>query len=322
MSSAWIGKAALLPHFCRADQLDLIHVQRVVPLVRGTRTVLHLHDAIHVTHPSLFPPWKRELYKRVFRWSGRRATHVITPTECSKQDLVRYYLIDPGKISVLENGVDAEGFALRVGEEGKRKVRERFGLTSPYVVYFGALERTKNIHLLLKAFCQFLASFPDYRLVIAGRSTSEAKTGYGEELRSLVGSLQIGHSVTFSGYVDASELPNLIAGARMLAFPSEAEGFGFPPLEALACGTLAVSADTPVSREVYGDAVLRADPNNPVEFSQQMEKLALDEGLRDQLFQAGRRQLQLYRWDNVGRKLLDIYRQVAAATRHAKLEIE
>jgi glycosyltransferase involved in cell wall biosynthesis len=226
--------------------------------------------------------------------------------------LVTHYLIDSRKISVVENGVDAKGLALRVGEQGIRKVRERFGLTSPYVVYFGALERTKNVHLLIEAFCQFLRSFPDYRLVITGRSTSEARTGYGEELRSLVGSLQISHRVTFSGYVDASDLPNLIAGARMLAFPSEAEGFGFPPLEALACSTPAVSADTPVSREVYGDAVLRADPNNPAEFSQQMQRLARDEGLRDQLLLTGRRQLQLYRWDNVCRKLLDIYRQVAS----------
>ncbi|MDQ6699205.1 MAG: glycosyltransferase family 4 protein [Acidobacteriota bacterium] len=309
MENPWIGRLVLLPYWYRRDRLDLIHVQRAIaPWGCGT-TVLHLHDAIHATFPSLFPKWKALIFTRLFRWSGRRAAHVITPSECARADLVRCYAIDPAKISVVPNGVDVSAFMGPV-PESDGVVARRFGIRGSYLIHIGAIARNKNIELLVDAFRTFHRQHPAFKLVITGKPTSETRGGYLQELQERVAASNLSGKVVFTGYLPDGDLRSLLSGARMLVFPSLAEGFGFPPLEAMAAGVPSITADTPISHEIYGDAVLRVAPNDASDLAAKMTSLARDSQLAARCVERGRSRLQNYRWEDSCSRLIEVYEQV------------
>lgn len=308
IENPWIQRSLLLPYYYSSDRLDLIHVQRAMSPWGCARTVLHLHDATHVTLPSIFPAWKRLVLTKLFRWSGRRAVAVVTPGECAKADLVRHYAIDPAKIFVIPNGIDPNAFFVEPGLKRADDV--------PYVIHVGAIERNKNLLLLIDAFRIFHETHPAFQLFIAGKPSAEMRGGYMHELQERVATLNLEGKIVFTGYVPDGDLRRLLAGARMLVFPSIAEGFGFPPLEAMACGVPAITADTPVSHEVYGDAVIRAIPNDAADLALKMTMLAENSRLAAQYIRQGRMKAETYRWENSCAGLIEVYRRAMLRKRY------
>lgn len=307
-----VERIALIPYVYQRDRLDVIHLQRVLPPWGCRQSVLHLHDAIHARCPELFPAWKRALLTRTFRASGRKATLVITPTDASRRDIGEAYGIPPAKIAVVPNGIDAARFHPITDAALTRDIFNKHRLRAPYVIYAGGIERYKNVHLLIEAFAAFRREFPDYQLVTVGKWRSETHSGYHGELVARVAARGLENQVRFTGHVAAEDLPVLLAGAHMLVFPSIAEGFGFPPLEAMACGTPAIAADIPTAREVYGNAALLAKPGSVESLAEQMRRMAGDHLLRQNLIARGLERAAQFTWDAAATKLLEAYRAAAA----------
>jgi glycosyltransferase involved in cell wall biosynthesis len=312
-ANPWFERLLLIPYFYARDKLDLIHVQRALPPWGCARAVVHLHDAIQIANADLLPAWKRFLFGRIFGYSARRAARVVTPTQTSRAEIAAAYGLDPEKITVVPNGIDGAVYYREPDQGVVRATLRDLGIEGPYVLYVGGIERHKNVHLLVEAFAEFRRSHPGFLLVIAGRWRAETRAGYTQELQDRIRSLNLSGPVRLTGHVPIDQLRHLMNGTAMLVFPSIAEGFGFPPLEALACGAPAICADTPVSREVYGDAVLRAKPGDSRDLARTMIALASDPQLAARLLAEGRRVIARHHWRCSAEKLLRVYGEAAGS---------
>jgi glycosyltransferase involved in cell wall biosynthesis len=296
-----------IPRILRRYEVDLLHSPHFnLPLVRPCPAVVTIHDVIYLA-------CKRDMPSRIGRFyyqgmtaaSVRLADRVLTDSEFSKKDIIRYLHADPAKIEVIYPGVDP-GFQ-RVTERTKIKaLLSRYRIDENYILYTGIYRLRKNHAGLLRAFRQFLANGEKAKLVIAG------PVGEGEaELLRLAGELGIAGKIIFTGFVPGFDLPSLYSAARVYACPSLYEGFGFTVLEAMACGVPVVcSAETSLP-EIAGDAAIYVDPRNPEKFASALQCAFSDAQLRDQLIEKGLKNRQRFNWERAAIQTLAAYQRAA-----------
>jgi glycosyltransferase involved in cell wall biosynthesis len=193
--------------------------------------------------------------------------------------------------------------------EGVRdRLRRRFGLNEPYILYVGALTLRKNIARALEAFAELNSSHPGLCFVLAGPSTWK-KT----PIASLLERLGITERVLLTGPLTDDDLPALYNGADLFVFPSLYEGFGLPPLEAMACGTPVVTSNASSLPEVVGDAAITVDPYDVDALSGAMRRVLTDPCLRDEMRQKGLARASGFTWERTARETVSVYRQVLAS---------
>ena len=292
-----------LPRILRRHKVDVLHSPHfLLPLVRPCATVVTIHDVIYLACKQDMPSLAGRLYYRgMMKASARLAERIITDSEFSKADIVRYLNADPAKIDVIYPGVDPK-FMPVTDPAQLQSVRKKFRIDGDYIFYAGIYKLRKNHAGLLRAFRHFRTIGGRAKLVIAG------PLGEGElVLRRLAAELGIRENVIFTGFVDDSDLPALYSGAKVYACPSLYEGFGFTVLEAMACGTPVVSSSAASLPEVAGDAALYLDPNNPEEFAGGMHRVFADAVLRSTLVENGRKNVQRFKWANAAMATLAVY---------------
>jgi len=265
------------------------------PIFGSCPNVTVFHDMQHKRQPENFrwfdlPFWRMLLYAAV-----RRSRHLLADSEATRDDLVRYYALAPEKITVAPLGVDPIFF-----EIARRRKPER------YLLAVSTLHPHKNLDRLIRAFAEFHAAQPEFRLVIAG-----LRGFHTEPLESLRGQLNLQESVRFTGWIPREELLELFAGAYAFFYPSTFEGFGLPVLEALASGVpTACSNIQPVSG-IAGDAALQFDPSDTSAILDAMQRLTCDEPLRARLSAAGPVQAAKFSWRETARITLQAIRGAA-----------
>ena len=311
VANPWIQRPLVIPFLYARDRLDVIHLQRVMPFWGCQRCVLHIHDALYETHPQFFSPLKRRIFSAISRRSATRATRIVTVTEHARREISAVFGVPAERIDVISNGLDSVSFHAAVGAESLDRILQRCAVTRPYVIVLGMLERHKNTDIALRAFERFSAAHPAFTLLVVGRRRTETRRGYADELQELAASLCAAPKIKFQGYVSDEDRLALLNGASMLVFPATAEGFGLPPIEAMACGVPVIAADTPVAREVYADAVMLSRPLDPADLAAQMDQLAADHQIRTVLVARGLTHAAKYSWRNVAYKLIKIYEQVS-----------
>ncbi len=292
-----------LPRILRRHKVDLLHSPHfLLPLIRPCATVATIHDVIYLACKQDMPSRAGRLYYRgMMKASARLAERIITDSEYSKADIVRYLNADPIKIDVIYPGVDPE-FTRMTDPARLQSVREKFRIDRDYILYVGIYKLRKNHAGLLQAFRHFRANGGRAQLVIAGPMEE------GEPvLRRLAAELGISESVVFTGFVSDADLPALYSGARVYACPSLYEGFGFTVLEAMACGAPVVSSSATSLPEVAGDAALYADPLNSEEFAGGLYRAFTDAALRSALAERGRKNLLRFHWANTATETLAVY---------------
>jgi glycosyltransferase involved in cell wall biosynthesis len=304
-SSLWLQRLVILPIWCKRDDLDVVYVQRAAPLWGCPSSVVHIHDALYVTHAKLFSPWRRAILNPIFRISAHRAAKVITPSSSSRSDILRSYRIPKDKVEIVPNGVDLCCFRPASVDPAKAGTWQT-GHSTPYILFLGAIERTKNIHGLLKAYKRFRKNYPEYQLVVAGKWRAETAKGYNSELKALIRELGIERCVRFTGYLPPDAYRMVLTGSRMLVFPSFGEGFGLPPLEAMASGIPVIVSNLPVFQELYGDSALAVDPTNPENIADAMARLIEEKGLADELISKGFQTAKKYSWEITCSKLREV----------------
>jgi glycosyltransferase involved in cell wall biosynthesis len=285
-----------IPHKLHKLGVDLLHSPHyVLPLLCRTRSVVTIHDCIHLLFPQYLPNRMAYHYAHFMMGSAiRRSALVFTVSEASRSDILRFYpRSDPERLLVVPNAID-ETILEHPGEEEMERVMERYQIRGRFVLYAGNIKPHKNLDRLIGAFA-LLKQRPgheDLKLVIIGDEIS--RHGF---LRRKVEECGVRQDVRFFGFVPAHTLAALYRLASVFAFPSLYEGFGLPPLEAMACGTPVVTSRISSIPEVVGDAAVLVDPHSVDDIAGGIERVLADEALRADLIARGRERVQHFSWE-------------------------
>ena len=284
---------------CRA-QVGLI--QYMGPFRAPCPIVTTIHDTVWRTMPQTFP-WKDRMVLNAFiPGTIARAAAVTTGSEFARDEILRHFPGARGKLHVVPYAVD-ERFARVTDEAQLAAVRRKYALPARFILSVGVLQPRKNVEGLIRAYSQLPPELRrEYSLVITG------KRGWLDaNLPQLARAA--GEGIVFTGYVADDELPSLYSLASCFVYPSLYEGFGLPPLEAMACGTPVVSSSAASLPEVTGGAALLANPDVAA-LCLAITKLLSDTALREQLIAAGQQRAAQMTWERSARALLDVLRQV------------
>jgi glycosyltransferase involved in cell wall biosynthesis len=302
----------VLPRLMQKDKLDVFHAPAyVMPLRSPVPTVLTVYDAIAFTHPQFCTLANRLHYRRIMPPSLQKARRVIVPSQAIRSDLVNVLHVPAEKIEVIPLGVEdlffaeprhehrrTENRATSVSEwsntepsrERQRAVKEKYQLPDRFFLFVGNIEAKKNLGVLTAA----SRSLP---LVIAGG-----------KVRGAYCVLRIAEGDRLLGYVPRADLPALYSLATAFVFPSHYEGFGLPPLEAMACGTPVIASTAGALPEVVSKAAMLANPDEPSEWALAMELIVKDASLRERLIQRGRERVRQFTWERTAQTTLEVYR--------------
>jgi glycosyltransferase involved in cell wall biosynthesis len=286
-------------------KVDLLHSPHfLLPLLRPCPAVATIHDVIYLACPQDLPSSAgRFYYRTMMNACFRMAARIITDSEHSRNEIVRYLKANPAKIDVIYPGVDP-GFQPITDAVQLDAVRSRFGIHREFVLCVGIYKLRKNHAGLLRAFRRFLESGMQAQLVIAGPMAE------GEAvLCRLAAELGIAEHVVFTGFVNDADLRVLYSAARICVAPSLYEGFGFTVLEAMACGAPVVCSRATSLPEVAGKAVLYFDPQDAEEMADQLVRVFSDAALRASLIEQGRRNVQRFNWADTASRTLAVYHQ-------------
>ena len=292
------------------EGVTLFHAPHYVlpPLVR-CRSVVTIHDCIHLMFPGYLPNRLALTYARTsIALASRRATRVLTVSESSKRDILRFVDIPAEKIDVIYNAYD-ERFGIEPREQDVIRVRERYQLHDEFVLYAGNVKPHKNLERLIEAFDLVRQrGFDHLKLVLIGDEISKYAA-----LRRAVHSHQLHQYVRFLGYLPEETLAIMYRLAGVFVFPSLYEGFGLPPLEAMASGTPVVTSNVSSLPEVAGDAAVLVDPYRPEAIADGIERVLSDEALRRDLRAKGLARARQFSWEASVRRVREIYGEVAQA---------
>jgi glycosyltransferase involved in cell wall biosynthesis len=276
----------------------------VPPPTRTRRLVLTVHDLAFRLFPQTAPlatsRWLARLDSAI-----RRASQLIVVSEQSRRDLLELYPVDAGRVSVIPLGVDTAVFR-PAGADAVDAVRRRYGIDGPYLLSLTGIEPRKNIPALIRAF----VSLPeDVRplLVLAGPVAPWNPAGWNL-VRPVLDRLppRVRERIVVTGYVSEAEKVALLGGAEALVYPSLYEGFGFPVLEAMACGTPVLTSNVSALPETAGDAALLVDPRDEAAIAEGMQRLLVDDALRERLRAAGPARASRFNWDDTARRTADV----------------
>lgn len=299
------------PVFARglAKRVDLVHAtDHLIPCLPGLPVVASLMDAIPLARPEYvtyrFRAIKNALWKRSARW----ASHVITISEFSRGELVRWFGLPAERVSAIPLGVDEAWFG-SPGDAALAKVVRQYALPERYFLFVGTLQPRKNLAALIAAHQALPRQMRgDVPLVVVGR----AGWGCEQEVRALEDGDE--GRIRWLKYLPDADLLLVLKQASALVFPSLYEGFGLPVLEAFAAGVPVVTSRTSCLPETAGDAAVLVDPANPGEIAEAMKTLIGDASFAQELATRGSMRARLFTWERTAAMTQDVYRRVLASS--------
>ncbi|MBP6217616.1 MAG: glycosyltransferase family 4 protein [Oligoflexales bacterium] len=296
-----------LPQLASQYRIDILHSPaNMSPLFFYGKSIVHIHDLCFVVNPQWYRFSFRTWYRFVIPRLVRKATHVVTNSNNSRNDLMQFFKLDPSHVSMVYWAVDEVFFSktasFKIDEQADLNALIRDG----YILYVGSLEPRKNIEVLIEAFVKLRKKQKNLavKLVLIGGSNSlfsKIHLPVEEEFKE---------DIIIKGFVDENTLRVFYKHAKLVAYPSLYEGFGFPPLEAMASGTAVVTSNSSSIPEIVGDAALQVDPSDSNALSEAMEEIITHPDLRAALIEKGYQQVKKFNWNRVARNILALYHKV------------
>jgi glycosyltransferase involved in cell wall biosynthesis len=283
--------------------LDVLHSPDFIPPHRPScRSVITVHDLAFLLYPHFLTRESARYYGHIdqaVRWTD----HIISVSESTKRDTIQHLGVAEDRITVVHEAANPV-FRPMDRQEAREQIRYRHGIEAPYILFVSTIEPRKNVPTLLRALWQLVECYKeDVRLVLAG-----GKGWLFEDAFSVVDELKLDRRVHFVGRVSSEDLLYLYNAAEMLAHPAFYEGFGLPPLEAMACGLPVIVSNVASLPEVVGDAGFLIDPHEVDELTVAMWRVLNDDGLRQEMRQKGLKQAGRFSWERAARETMAIYK--------------
>ncbi len=275
---------------------DLLFVPaHVLPPLHPRRSLVTVHDLGYRVFPEAHPRGQRVYLDGSTRWNVQAAAHVLADSAATRADIVQAYGVPEEKITVVYPGYDRTLHPV-ADPQTLAQVRARYDIPGPYILTLGRIQPRKNLVRLIEAFARLLPEHPELMLVLAG------PVGWlSEPIVARVHEFSLDAHVRFPGYVAEEDKAALLSGASLFAFPSLYEGFGFPVLEAQACGVPVLASTTSSLPEVVGEGGLLVDPLDVEAIAEGMARLLRDEPLRRTLVARGTENLARFSWEQAAR---------------------
>ena len=306
-----------LHHILKQNRCDLLHVPHLFWKPQGIPCpyVVTVHDLLdHMYRVNSQSSLKRSVHFQFTRRVLHHAARIFAVSNFSKADTVRLFGVKPEKIEVIYNAID-DGFRRGHASEAEREfIAERYQVNCPFLLYAGRISPHKNVVRIIEAFAALKNElnkegvYEDLKLIIIGDEVSRHP-----DLRRACVKGGVQNDVRFLGFVPIDVLRIFYDQAKIFVFPSLYEGFGLPPLEAMAHGTPVITSNTSSVPEVVGNAAVTVNPENVFEIMRALHRVLLDQPLREKLKARGLQQAEKFSWDASVRRMLEIYREVARA---------
>jgi len=290
-----------LPILLKKYQVDVYHGPNyILPIFSDKKMVLTVYDTISFS--NWYKSISRYRVQKLLSLSSKRADRIIAGSENSKKDIIAILGIPEEKIKVIYIGVDKE-YKVINDPSKLNVVRAKHNISKKFILHVGSMSPRKNIPRLIEAYSKLpLELLKEYELVLVG-----GKSWRSGEIVAKIEQLGLRNGVIFTDFVEEDDLPLLMNAASLLAFPSLYEGFGIPPLEAMACGVPVVASNVSSIPEVVGDAALLFDPYNVEEMTALICEVLTDEELRDDLVRRGFERVKGFSWGKAAQETLAVY---------------
>lgn len=296
-----------MPYWLARERVDIFHLTQNgfrIPEFKACKIVVTIHDLI----PYFLPEMVRSSFLKRFihemPYIVERADGIITVSEASKADIIKIFQPNPAKITVIPSAPSG-AYRLLPKEETRLKLRKQYGIKKPYILYIGGLNPRKNINELIYAYSKIHRDLPgNQQLLIPGPNGQHLS-----RLQLLVQSLGLEEAVRFPGFIPSEDLPLFYNGADLFVYPSLYEGFGLPPIEAMACGTPVITSNVSSLPEVVGDAAIQVNPYDTLELADTIFRVLANESLRKSLIQKGLSHCRKYDWTRIARQILELYQK-------------
>ncbi|WP_394884845.1 glycosyltransferase family 4 protein [Clostridium butyricum] len=274
----------------------------IVPTNISGKVITTIHDLTYILYPETMDKKNRERLKKDMINTVNRVDYILTISENSKNDIIKYLNIPEDKITVIYPGVD-EIYKQVLDEKHIEKIKRKYNIIGRYLLYLGTLEPRKNIETIIKSYNDFIkSSDEDIKLVLAGK-----KGWLYDSIFNLVSEYGLENNVVFTDYVDDSDKPALYQGAEIFLFPSLYEGFGIPVAEAMASRTPVITSNSSSLPEVAGDSAIITEPLDYRKISESIKKILRDSNIRQKMIENGIKQVEKFNWDDSAEKLRKIY---------------
>ncbi len=303
----------------RRHACDVVHVPHLfwIPQYMSCPYVVTVHDLLDFLYPNHGPSGlKRWVQERLTRRTLALAARILAVSNSTRSDLTRLFRVPSERIEVVYNAIDERFRRGHASAEDRELIRERYQVNYPFLLYAGNIKPHKNIGRTIEAFAALKAQlekenkYTDLKLIIIGDELSKHP-----DLRRTVIKAGVQNDVRFLGFVPIDVLRIFYDAAKIFVFPSLYEGFGLPPLEAMALGTPVVTSNASSLPEVVGNAAILVNPENVFEIMHALHRVLLDQPLRERLKERCYQQAQRFSWEVSAQRILQVYRECAASGR-------
>ena len=308
--------------YLNKEKYDLVHfTQFNHPIFYRGNFVVTIHDLTMLGHLHRQKFYRRLACNITMKSAITNSKQILSVSNFTKNELKEYYSVPDDKVTVTHLGIDHERFnnKLKPQTEKQEAFKKKYKINGDYILYTGAWKKHKNLIRLLKAYEDFIKSkdpksqVPSPKLVFVGKADDKEPevTAEIERINKVLSpNSQVLSPIILTGFIDEAELPIAYAGALAYVIPSLNEGFGLPPLEAMACGTPVIASKESCIPEVLEDAALYFDPYDIKDISMAIQKISSDLDLRTELSKKGIAQAQKYNWSDTAKKTYEVYRKV------------
>lgn len=297
----------ILPFIAKQRSYDLLHVPsyRRIPLVKRCPIVATVHDVATLSMDAKYDAARMFYNRRIVPAQIRNADHIITVSHYSKKDIVERVGVDPDRITVLYSGINHALFHPHDRDAARAALQQKMGIGRPFIIYVSRLEHPAKNHVrLIEAFERFKAeSDSPHQLILPGADWNGA-----EAIRQRAAASPVHNDILFPGFVDLKDLPLLYSACDLMAFPSLFEGFGFPIVEALACGAPVICSDTSSMTEIAGDVVPKFNPLETDDLFRCLQSV-LCGGWSEQQRTRGLDYIRQFDWQRTAQRTVEIYEQ-------------
>ncbi|NIN63504.1 MAG: glycosyltransferase [Anaerolineae bacterium] len=297
----------VLPFEISPLRLDILHSPDFIPpFRRDYKSVITVHDLAFILYPHFLTEESARYYGQIDR-AVRHADHIVADSQSTKRDIINFLGVPESKITVIYAAADGEYRPVTDGRSLKT-VQEKYSLDGPFLLFVSTIEPRKNLPTLLRAFRRLLDNYKlDVKLTVVGQ-----RGWFCGEVFAVTESLDLSEDIAFLGHVPMEDLVLLYNAAQALVHPSYYEGFGLPPLEAMACGTPSIVANVSSLPEVVGDASLLIPPDDVEGWTVAMWRVLTDDSLHSELSAKGLTRAQLFSWKKAAQATLDLYKRLLA----------